>query len=193
MVERANGQTGKRVNDYEVAMLKQIRRLDDLAARAEKALVVFIFSAIILLIVFNIIARNLFNVSYQVILEISPALVLWLALLGSTLALKYQRHIRLELIVRFLSPPLQRAARCSAGLFGMVVMGILFAASFNFLESETAMFGYRGWAAVILPIFFAISALRFFIQALEQGTGSGEDMPARQPSPITDDKPAEAG
>ena len=174
-------------------MLKQIRRLDDLAARAEKALVVFIFSAIILLIVFNIIARNLFNVSFQVILEISPALVLWLALLGSTLALKYQRHIRLELIVRFLSPPLQKAARCSAGLFGMVVMVILFAASFNFLENETAMFGYRGWAAVILPIFFAISALRFFIQAIEQGTDSGEDLPARQPSPLTDDKSAEAG
>ena len=110
---------------------------------------------IILMIAFNIVARNLLNVSYQVILEISPALVLWLALLGSTLALKYQRHIRLELFIRFLSPPLRRAARCAASVFGTVVMGILFVASFSFLENETVMFGYRGWVAIILPIFFA--------------------------------------
>lgn len=174
-------------------MLKQIRRMDDLAARAERALVVMIFSTIILLIVFNIIARNLFNVSYQAILEISPALVLWLALLGSTLALKYQRHIRLELVIRFLSPPWRRAARCSASVFGTVVMGILFVASFSFLENETAMFGYRGWAAVILPVFFAISALRFFIQSLEQITGDGEGSPRQQVSTMPDDESAGAG
>lgn len=174
-------------------MLNQLRRLDDLAATAEKALVVIIFSAIILLIAFNIAARNLFNVSYQAILEISPALVLWLALLGSTLALKYQRHIRLEVLIRFLSPSLRRAARCSASIFGLGVMGTLFVASFSFLESETAMFGYRGWSAVILPIFFAISAMRFFIQALEQITESKEGLPRRPGYPISDDDSAEAG
>lgn len=162
-------------------MLAQLQRLDGLVARMEKALVVALFAAIIGLIAFNIVARNLFNRSYQTILEISPLLVLWLALLGSTLALKCQRHIRLEIFLRYLAPQLQRVARSAACLFGLVVMAVLLAASVSFVENEVAMFGPKGWASIILPVFFALAAFRFLIQFLDQLMGT----PDRQPPSVS--------
>jgi TRAP-type C4-dicarboxylate transport system permease small subunit len=83
--------------------MRFIRKFDEFLAVFEKSLVVAFLSALILIITFNVISRNLFQVSFQKILEISPSLVLWLALLGSSLALRNQRHIKLEIILRFCS------------------------------------------------------------------------------------------
>lgn len=162
-------------------MLAQLQRLDGIVARMEKALVVALFAAMIGLIGFNIVARNLFNHSYRIILEISPILVLWLALLGSTLALKYQRHIRLEIILRHVAPPLRRSARSAACLFGLAVMAVLLAASVKFVQNEVAMFGLKGWASVILPVFFALAAFRFLIQFLDLLMGAAD----RQSPPVS--------
>ena len=158
-------------------MLAKLRRLDDLFTRMEKTLVVALFGAIIGMIGFNIVARNLFDRSYQIILEISPTLVLWLALLGSTLALKYQRHIRLEIFLRYVAPPLRQAARSAACLFGLVVMALLLVASVGFVQNEVAMFGPKGCATVILPVFFALAAFRFLVQFLDQLTGTLDRQP----------------
>ena len=80
---------------------------------------------LILMIGFNILSRNLFNYASQQVLETLPVLVLWLALIGSTLALKKQRHIKIELLLRFCSRRIRYMAHIATGLFGMVVMGIL--------------------------------------------------------------------
>jgi len=123
--------------------------------------VVLLFSLLVVLIVFNIVSRNLFHLSFQKILEIAPAFVLWLALLGSSLALKSRRHIRLELLLRFCPSPVRHAAGILTGLFGMTVMGILFYASLAFLDNEIDMFGRWGWLSVIFPLFFALSCFRY--------------------------------
>ena len=143
-----------------------IQTIDDILAACEKVLVVVLFVALVGLIVFNIITRNLFHVSFQKILEIAPAFVLWLALMGSTLALKSQRHIRLELLLRFCSPPVRRIAGIITGIFGMTVMGILFYASFGFVQNEIAIFGRWGWLSVIFPLFFALACFRYFTQVI---------------------------
>lgn len=122
---------------------------------------VLLFSLLVVLIAFNIVSRNLFHLSFQKILEIAPAFVLWLALLGSSLALKSQRHIRLELILRFCSYPVRYVAGILTGLFGMAVMGILFYASLGFVDNEIDIFGRWGWLAVIFPLFFALSCFRY--------------------------------
>ena len=143
-----------------------INKFDEFLAVFEKSLVVAFLSALILLITFNVISRNLFQVSFQKILEISPSLVLWLALLGSSLALRNQRHIKLEILLRFCSDKFKTFAIIAVSAFGMTVMGILFWVSIEFVGNEIVIFGKWGLIAIIFPIFFAISFFRYFIQLM---------------------------
>lgn len=144
--------------------MKIIYKIDDLLEAVEKLILVVLFWSLILLIFFNIISRNLFHISFQKIFELSPALVLWLALLGSTLALKYRRHIKLEVLLRFCSIRIRFIANIAASAFGMVVMGILARASLEFVKNEVGIFGPWGWVSVIFPLFFVLSFFRYFVR-----------------------------
>ena len=141
--------------------MKLIQKIDDSLATIEKCLVILLYAMLVLMIGFNILSRNLFNFTSQQVLETLPVLVLWLALIGSTLAIKNQRHIKIELLLRFCSRRIRFAAHIATGLFGMAVMGILLWVSFDFVNSEIEMFGPWGLVSVIFPMFFAISVFRF--------------------------------
>ena len=149
------------------ALMKYIRKLDARLAGMERILAVLLFSVLALSIVINIISRNLFQVSIDSVLEFSPALVLWLALIGSSLALKEQRHIKLEIFMKIASPRLRAAAHAVTSVFGMVVMGILSVAAIEFVKNEVAIFGIKGWPSIIFPVFFTAAFLRFFIQLVD--------------------------
>ena len=157
-----------------------LRRIDDGLAACEKGLVVGMFAALVLILVFNIVTRNILQVSFQRLLEIAPALVLWLSLIGATLGLKYQRHIRLELMLRFCPPAARRWAGSITGLFGAAVMGLLCRASFGFVRNEIGIFGAWGWLSVIFPLFFALSCFRYVTLAVD-GRRSGPDMSGGDP------------
>ncbi len=159
-----------------------IHKLDDVLSAIEKGFVVCLFSALVGLIVFNIVTRNLFRVSFQQSVEMAPTFVLWLALLGATLALKNSRHIRLELLLRFCPPPVRRIADAVTGLFGAAVMGILLYTSIGFVENEVAIFGRGAWLSVIFPLFFALSGFRYLAQVIigkssENRTSKGSPSP----------------
>ncbi len=96
-------------------------------------------------------------------------------LFWSTLGLKYQRHIRLELLLRFCPPSMKRMAGVVTGLFGAVVMGILFYTSLGFVGNEIAIFGGWGWLSVILPLFFALSCFRYLTLVMDGPHGSATD------------------
>lgn len=151
-----------------------LRRIDHALSVAERSLVVVLFAALVSAIGINVVSRNVFHRSFQWLLEYSPSLVLWLALMGSTLGLRTNRHIRLEVLLRFVSPGARRLARRVTALFGMAVMGILGAASFSFVSGEVAIFGARGWAAVVFPIFFFLALFRFFIHLLAPDAAAPE-------------------
>jgi len=153
--------------------MRWLFKCDDALAVAEKALIVFLFSVLISLIVFNIITRNVFNVSFQKILEVTPSFVLWLTLCGSTLALKNQRHIKLEVLLRYLGVRVRSLAEIISCIFGLAVMGVLFAASFEFVRGEVEIFGIRGWTAIIFPLFFALSFFRYAVQIAHTGLRGG--------------------
>jgi len=143
-----------------------LQKIDSGLAAAEKIIVVALFFALVASIVINIIARNFFQVSFQYLLEIGPSLVLWLALIGSTLALRENRHIRIELILRYCPPRLTTLAGRLCGFFGMVIMALLGYSSLEFVTNEVAIFGAKGWFSVIFPVFFIVAFFRFLTQTL---------------------------
>ena len=115
------------------------------------------------LVVFNILSRHLFHLPSHQIFEIGPRLVLWLALFGATLALKQQRHIRLELVMRHLNRNIRSWAAVVVNLFGATVMGLLLVTSLTFVQNEVAMFGRWGWLSVVFPFFFSLATLRYLM------------------------------
>jgi TRAP-type C4-dicarboxylate transport system permease small subunit len=140
-----------------------IRKIDEQLARIEKGLAILLFSGLILSILFNIISRNFFNMSFHTILEMSPTLVLWLVLVGSSLCLRDNRHIKLEIILRFAPEKWRSIANAITSVFGMAVMGILLFASCEFVKNEMIIFGAGGLLTIIFPWFFGIACFRFFI------------------------------
>jgi len=170
--------------------MRLLAKIDDTLEIIEQAIIIFLFSALVLMIITNIVARNLIGVSYQKILEISPGIVLWLALIGATLALKKQRHIKLEILLRYAGQRTRRLARLLGSLFGMVVMGFLFAASLTFVKNEMAIFGLQGGSAVVFPLFFILSFFRCLLSgltAVRPATALASDGRGLNPGAIPDD------
>lgn len=141
--------------------MKLIQKIDDGLATAEKCLAVVLYAMLILMIGSNILSRNLFNYASRQVLEMLPVLVLWLALIGSTLAIKQHRHIKIELLLRFCSRRIRFMAHIATCLFGMAVMGILLWVSLDFIKNEVDMFGPWGLVSIIFPLFFSISFFRY--------------------------------
>lgn len=139
-----------------------IKKIDNFFLFLEKSIVIVLFSTLVFIITGNIISRNLFHVSSNLVLEISPLIVLWLALAGSTIGLKLHRHIKLELVLRFCDIRIRFIAHIVVAIFGMTIMGILFYTSVEFVQNEISIFGSKGLGALLFPAFFALSFFRYF-------------------------------
>ncbi len=152
-------------------IMQLIKTIDNFLFACEKFLVVFFFSALVVGVTFNIISRNLFQVSFDKILEFSPVFVVWTAFLGATVAMKKKRHLRLELFLRYCPEKFQKLSYFLVSSFGIIITGILLIASFQFVENEISIFGARGWLSVIFPIFFGLTCFRYFTGILESLNG----------------------
>ncbi len=69
--------------------------------RAEDALLVLLLSTMIVLASTQILLRNLFDSGFVWIDPLLRVLVLWLGLIGATVATRNNRHIRIDLLTRF--------------------------------------------------------------------------------------------
>lgn len=143
-----------------------LRVIDRRLEMAERILIVVLFVALIGVAVAALVARNLLNLPHQRLLEAIPMLVLWLTLAGSLMAIKEQRHIRLELL-RQMSGRWRQAIFRAVQLFAAGVTALLLAASLQFVHSEIALFGPSGWLLAAMPLFFALASLRFVLQAVQ--------------------------
>ncbi len=142
--------------------MRFIKQIDDFLEKIEKILAVSLFSGLALLITFNILSRNIFDYSFEKIFETAPILVLWLALVGSSLALKKRRHIKMELLLRYCPAICRYYSNYAVSFFGMAVTGILFYSSLQFVSNEVQIFGNKGFFSVIFPMFFVLSFFRYF-------------------------------
>lgn len=169
--------------------MRFLTRIDDTLAYVEKTLVILLFASLVLLNAFNIVTRNIFGRSFQGILELSPGLVLWISLLGATLALRNGRHIKIDVLLRYAGRRARRPAKMLGSLFGMAVMALLLFASLTFVQNEMTIFGPRGAAAVLFPLFFSLSFFRFLLSGLAAAQPPEPD----EPRPQSDNQAASDG
>jgi TRAP-type C4-dicarboxylate transport system permease small subunit len=143
-----------------------IFRIDRWLEKVERLMIVALFTILTATIAISIFARNVLHTAAHGLLELSPVAVLWLALSGAGLALKYHRHIKIDLLQRFLPPRWRRLSVIVTSLFGMLVMGVLTYAAVDFITNEISLFGGRGWLSLCFPLFCLTAFFRFFLQLL---------------------------
>ncbi|MCP3870657.1 MAG: TRAP transporter small permease [Gammaproteobacteria bacterium] len=138
----------------------------------EDGLIVTTMSAMILLAATQILLRNLLDSGISWGDPTLRVLVLWTALLGAMGASRDGNHIRIDVLSRFLSGRYQRLSRRVTDIFAGLVCALLAWHSGRFViyewEDGSLLFGsVPAWACeIILPVAFAVMAIRFFLGTL---------------------------
>jgi TRAP-type transport system small permease protein len=137
------------------------------AGEVERALAALVLGAICLITLANVVVRYLTNYSFAATEEISVALMVVLALLGSATAVARRRHIAITILVERLPPPLRRFAEVIAETATLIMFlllvwlgGELAWDVYRFEETSPGM-GWPQWIYTIwLPVLAALIAVR---------------------------------
>jgi TRAP-type C4-dicarboxylate transport system permease small subunit len=154
-----------------------LQRLLRIVVAIEDGLLVGVLSAMIILAGVQIVLRTLFDTG---LVWAEPALrmaVLWLGLLGAMVATRGDRHIRVDVLPRWLPPGPRRAVQTLTELFAAGVCGLLAYSSARLVRLDLE-YGAAGVGPIdawvleaIMPIAFGIMALRFLVSAVQRARG----------------------
>ncbi len=152
-------------------MRNAITRIKVLLTRLEEGLLVLMLSTMILLAAAQILLRNLFD---DGIFWGDPALrmlVLWLTLLGAIAATQDDRHIRIDLISRFLGARTKAWVQAVNDLFCALICGLVAwhggrLVYFEWQDGTQIFGGLPTWLGeLIIPLGFGVMTLRFLFSA----------------------------
>ena len=130
-------------------------------------LAALVLGAICVITIANVVVRYFTNYSFAATEEISVALMVALALLGSATAVARRRHIAITILVDHLPPGLKRFADLIAELATLVMFGLLvwlggrLAWDEYRFEVTSPSLGWPQWLYTVwLPVLAAIVAVR---------------------------------
>ncbi len=140
--------------------------------RVEDAALVILLSAMIALAATQILMRNFFESGFVWIDPLLRVLVMWLSLLGATVATRDNKHIRIDLLNKLFTPNTHCLIQAVVGqisawtclVIGWYGMGWI---SLDFEDGMTAFAGIPAWMLeIIVPLSFTLIGLRYFILSL---------------------------
>ena len=100
-------------------MIAHLEKIRAISIRIEEVLMALMLGSMILLAAGQILLRNLFEMGLFWADPTQRLMVLWLALLGAIAATHDDRHIRIDLFSRFLSPRGRRINHSINDLFSL--------------------------------------------------------------------------
>ncbi|ASP38291.1 C4-dicarboxylate ABC transporter permease [Bacterioplanes sanyensis] len=148
--------------------------------RLEDGLLIALLLAMVLLAGVDILARTLFGGGIGWIPPLLRVMVLWLGLLGALLATRSREHIAIDLINRLGGAGLKRACAIVTSAFAGVVCGVIAWHSQEFVKlayeyGDQAFSQLPAWPMqLIIPVSFALMALRFALQTVQAALGRVE-------------------
>lgn len=137
--------------------------------RAEDALLVILLSLMIFLAALQILLRNFFEAG---ILWADPMLrvgVLWLGLIGATVATRHNKHIRIDLLSKLFSRNTHRLIQSIVGQISAWTCLVIAWYGMHWIRLDyedgyTAFGGIPAWLLeIVVPLSFALIGLRYFI------------------------------
>ncbi len=140
----------------------------------EDGILVVLLSAMILVAAAQILLRNVFDIGLSWGDQTLRILVLWVALMGAVAASRENKHINIDVLLRFLSRRGRAMSQVAVGLFTAFVCGVVafYAGRFVYLDYEAGVKVFESFPAwiveIILPAGFAMIAFRYVIFTLAQ-------------------------
>ncbi len=146
------------------SILKHLHRLED-------GLLVALLSLLIILASTQILMRNLFDTGIVWIDPLLRVMVLWLGLIGASVAVREHKHIQIDVLTHLLNPRFFLVIQTGVYLFsaGVCLTIAWYGASWIKLDYEdqiSSFIGIPAWSLeIIIPICFAIMGVRFFLHS----------------------------
>jgi len=142
-----------------------LARLIRIVTWIENGLLISLLALMVSLAGAQILFRNLLDMSILGVDQLLRLLVLWVALLGAVAASREGKHIRMDVLSRWLPERVRAATQVLTDLFTIGVCLVLAWQAVRFIRAEAGVnaFGMLpGWVAeLILPAAFALIALRY--------------------------------
>jgi TRAP-type C4-dicarboxylate transport system permease small subunit len=151
-----------------------IPRVLRLLSLAEDVVLVMLLAAMILVAAAQILLRNFFDTGLAWGDQALRVMVLWLGLVGAVAASRNNKHINIEVLLRFMPQPAKVVSQTVVALFTVLVCAVIafYAGRFVYLDYRmgTMAFGdIPAWVAeIILPVGFSLIALRYLCLAADQ-------------------------
>ncbi len=147
-----------------------IRTLGSAYNRVEEVLLVCLVVGMLALGFLQVLFRNLISVGIVWIDPLVRHLVLWIALLGASIATREDRHISIDLLSERVSPIYYSYVQGAVQLFSAVVCFLLVHPAVRFVQNDyvagkTLAFGIPLWLAqAVMPAMMLVMGVRFLLQ-----------------------------
>lgn len=162
-------------------------RLRQFGTAVENALLVLLLSAMMLLAVGQIALRIFFNSGLLWADELLKILVLWIALVASVAAARSRRHLRIDVLSRYVPRRYALVPELLVDLFAAGICGLIAWHSMQYIllsMGDTVLVGIPSWVAQgILPVAFLLMCYRFTLHFLSGILGLVRNEGSRAPAP----------
>lgn len=154
--------------------MKALDAVDDFLSKVEKWAIITLLSFLMLMAFAQVVLRNLFSTGFvwaDILLRNS---VLWIALLGASIATKERKHIAIDVVSRFFSIRKKYIIEIVVSIISIYVCHLLALSALVFVSDERnagsiLVLNIPTWCfLIIIPFAFYAMAFRFFIRALKR-------------------------
>ncbi len=147
----------------------RIRQGIRILQKVEDSVLIGLLLLMVVVAVFQIFARNLFDSGIRFGDELIRVLVLWISLMGAMVASRNNSHVNIDLISRYLPRQIQILSTVLVGIFTSFICAVMAWFSFNFVTMEKldgviAFAGIPVWVCQsIIPVSFTVISFRYLL------------------------------
>ena len=159
-------------NESGYGLISHLGRLGTVLHRIEDGILVAILSLMIGLAALQIVLRNFFGAGIVWGDMLVRVLVLWIGLVGAMVAARQNKHISIDLVIRYLPGRFNLPVKALVEFFVAVVCTLAAFYSYIFVRSEfydggQAFGQVPVWVCeAIMPVAFAVMAMRYLMMSL---------------------------
>jgi len=143
-----------------------VKKFINILEKIEDIFLIFLFLSLLCLSILQIILRNFFSTSIFYIENITRYLVLWIGLLGASIAIKEEKHISINILPVLISRKWNLILNTIINLFSFIICIFLTYAAIKFIKDEYCISHYTLFAEIILPLVFPLMAIRFLSKSI---------------------------
>lgn len=154
--------------------MKFLHKIDNIISKIEEVFLIIFFSIMLVLGFLQVMLRNFFGSGFMWADPLLRHLVLWVGLIGASLATKHEKHINMDALSRVISPKVKHIAEIFLNIIASIIglafiyAGYLFV-KYEYEDAKTVFLGVPSWlASIIIPLAFTVITIRFCLKGIEK-------------------------